>query len=171
MDMKCVPRLRAGIGQGFDAQKNSAAPAVRIRTGEQAGVGQVIKGEDGRLTAFVWTEEAKAAPTRVVVVQAGLDGHWLREGLRAVRLREAFQGDRELVRQLTRLQNQGEDWQRFLAKYYNPATPFRFDWGRFNEEGLRLARRLQAALIDDAVVRYYRAEQDRQYRASPEMAV
>jgi len=49
--------------------------------------------------------------------------------------------------------------------------PQKFWWGQYHEEGRKLARQLQAELIDDVVVRYLRPEQDPQSRFAPEIAL
>lgn len=45
----------------------------------------------------------------------------------------------------------------------------RFFWGRFHEEGLGIARRLQALVIDEAVVRYWRPAQDPRHQQDREI--
>lgn len=166
MDMKCSPRPRVGLGQGFERELATPQQVVRVRTGRQVGRGSYL-GDQTQPYAFVWEEENAATPERELVVQAGRDGSYLWEKKTLVTLTGLFPKDRDLAT----LDNRLADWQRFFAKYYNPKMPQKFWWGKYNEEGRRLARQLQAALIDQAVVRYLRPREDPQSKVSPEIAL
>ena len=51
-------------------------------------------------------------------------------------------------------------WLKFLEEHWDPSKSQRFFWSRFHEEGVELARRLQALVLEEAVVRYWRPAQD-----------
>ncbi len=166
MDMKVIPHLRVGIGQGFSHEREITQPVVRVRTGTQVGRGSFV-GQQDHPVAFVWVEEETVIPNREFTVQAGSNGHYLWENTTPVCLSVLFPNEKRLAR----LDKQLEDWQRHFGKTYNPKTPNRFWWGRFHDEGRRLARQLQAELIDQAVIHYRRPEQDPQSRYAPEIAL
>lgn len=165
MDCKATPRPRVGIGQGFFTEAVTPKRVVRIRAGEQVSRGSFV-GEESQAIAFVWTEEEVAVPSVELVVQASREA-WLWQDGKPVQLKARFPHDKAIAR----LEEQFDDWQRFFVKYYSERTPNRFYWGRFHEEGRGLARRLQAELIDRAVVRYLRPTEDPQSRFAPEFSL
>ena len=166
MDMKVSPRLRVGYGQGFAQEQATPKLVVRVRSGKQVGHGSFV-GNEIRPTAFVWQEDEVAAPERELVVQAGSGGWCLWEGNRPVTLKALVPEKKALHK----LDNRFADWQRFFEKHYNPKMPQKFWWGQYHQEGRKLARQLQAELIDDIVIRYLRPEQDPQSRYAPEIAL
>ena len=166
MDMKVTPHLRVGIGQGFVVETETPKLVVRVRNGDHVGKGSYI-GSQHHPAAFVWEEDAVSVPARTLTVQVSSSGAWLWEDETPVRFRELYPGDKRLAKLEVRL----DDWQRFFGKAYNPKTPGRFWWGRFHEDGRRLARQLQAELIDRAVVVYRRPVQDPQYRFAAEIGL
>ncbi|HRF72191.1 MAG TPA: hypothetical protein PL117_05405, partial [Accumulibacter sp.] len=95
-------------------------------------------------------------PAQEIIVRVAREGAWLWEGQSRIDVKTAFPRSKEVAR----LVRPFEDWQRFFEKYYDASRPQRFFWGRYHNEGLQLARRLQAALIDVAVVRYQRPIED-----------
>lgn len=166
MDMKVSPRLRVGFGQGYFQEQQAHKLIVRVRSGQQVGQGSFV-GNEKQPVAFVWNDEVAAVPGREMVVQAGRGGWCLWEQGEPVTLKALFP-DRKM---LHKLDNRFADWQRFFEKYYNPKMPQKFWWGQYHEEGRKLARQLQAELIDDVVVRYLRPDQDPQSRFAPEIAL
>lgn len=166
MDMKVCPRLRAAIGQGFERQQAQPERIVRVRSGSKVRRGSFHAGEAGHI-AFVWQDEEAAVPERELVIQASLDGACLRENGEPVTLKVLFP-DRKA---LHRLDIRFADWQRLFEKRCDPERPRRFWWGLYHQEGVKLARQLQAELIDEVVVRYLRPELDPQHRFSPEIAL
>ena len=60
-------------------------------------------------------------------------------------------------------------WLKFVEEHWDSSKPQRFFWARFHEEGLALARKLQALLIEEAVVRYWRPAQDPQGNSEREI--
>jgi hypothetical protein len=166
MDMKYAPHQRVGIGQGFLAESEAPKQVVRVRSGAHVGRGSFVGSKD-QPVAFVWAEEITEVPDRELTVQVSSDGPYLWENSKPVQLRDLFPNDKGLAR----LEKKLDDWQRYFGKTYNPRTPNRFWWGRFHEEGQRLARQLQAELIDKAVIHYRRPEQDPQYRYALETAL
>jgi hypothetical protein len=149
-------KARVGYGQGSAVPIETPAPVVRLRSGVTVKRGQYL-GSKERPFAFIWKdEEETAVPAREIVVRAGGRGAWLWEGHQRIELAVAFPASRDALR----LARPFEDWQRYLEKRYDGKCPWKFYWGRYNEEGLSLARRLQAALIDEAVVRYERPDED-----------
>ena len=148
---------RVGYGQGRAPTTEVVATTVRIRHGITVQRGQYV-GRQGTPVAFVWQDEEIATPSREVVIRVDGGKGCLWESLHSIVLTTAFQGNKEAAR----LVRPFEDWQHFFEKYYDKRLPQRFFWGRYHEEGLKLARRLQAAVIDDAVVRYQRPVEDPQ---------
>lgn len=155
--MQTKTRAPVGYGQGWAQTTEFAAPVVRVRTGTTVRRGE-YRGINGKPAAFVWTDEATKVPTREIIVRVGRKGAWLWEGETRIDVRTAFPHSKEA----TRLVRPFEDWQRFFEKTYDAKQPQRFFWGRYHQEGLNLARRLQAVLIDLAVVRYQRPPEDPQ---------
>jgi len=155
--METRTRARVGYGQGWAQTAEIATPAVRIRTGHTVQRGEYLS-INGKPTAFVWRDEATAVPAREIIVRVGREGAWLWEGRTRIDVRTAFPSNKEAARLVRPFQ----DWQRFFEKYHDPSRPQRFFWGRYHQEGLSLARRLQATLIDVAVVRYQRPTEDSQ---------
>lgn len=166
MDMKVSPRLRVGLGQGFFQEQETPKLVVRVRSGKQVSRGSFLGSKDNPV-AFVWDEDQVETPARELVVQAGRGGWCLWEKGEPVTLKALFP-DRKM---LHKLDNRFADWQRFFEKYYNPKMPQKFWWGQYHQEGRKLARQLQAELIDDVVVRYLRPEQDPQSSFAPEIAL
>ena len=155
--MQPITPTPVGYGQGPAQQAAVAAPVVRVRTGLTVQRGEYI-GSRGKPVAFIWKDEETVVPTREIIVRVGRDGAWLWEGQSRIDVKVAFPGNKEAAK----LVRPFEDWQRFFAKYYDANRPQRFFWSRYHDEGLRLARRLQAVLIDVAVVRYQRPAEDLQ---------
>ncbi len=166
MDMKVAPRLRAGIGQGFFIESSVPKLTVRIRSGQEVRRGSFY-GDEKHPTAFVWVDEPDEAPSKELILRVGKAGRYLWQHDAPVELTELFPGDKPIAKLDTRL----ADWQGYFERYYDPKTPNRFYWGRFHQEGLQLARQLQALLIDRAVIRYLRPIEDRQVRYAPELSL
>ena len=163
--MQISTSARMGHGQGRAETTEVAAPAVRVRSGLIVKRGEYLGSKD-KPFAFVWQDdEENVAPNREITVQAGRNGIWLYEGESPVVLADAFPGKREAARLIRAF----EDWQRYFEKKYDKKQPQRFYWGRFNQEGRELARRLQAALIDEAIVRYKRPLEDPRSREADEI--
>lgn len=140
----------------------SNVSAVRVRSGPTVRRGQFL-GSSEKPFAFVWHDEASAVPEREIIVRAGSEGVCVWEGQSGIDIRTVCPGNKEVARLARSL----DDWQRFFVKYYEIERPQRFFWGRFHEEGIGLARRLQAAFIDVAVVRYLRPTEDPQSHLYP----
>ncbi len=166
MDMKVSPRLRVGYGQGFVQEQVTPKLIVRVRSGRQVGRGTYF-GSSDTPTAFVWDQDVEVGPEREVVIQAGRGGECLWESGRPVTLKALFPERKALHK----LDNRFADWQRFFEKHYHPKMPQKFWWGQYHQEGTRMARQLQAELIDEVVIRYLRPEQDPQSRFVPEIAL
>ncbi len=163
--MQTSTPARVGHGQGRAETTNVAAPAVRVRSGSTVKRGEFLGSKD-KPFAFVWQDdEENVAPDREITVRAERGGVWLREEGKQVNLTEAFPGNREAAR----LVRAFDDWQRYFEKKYDKKQPQRFYWSRFNQEGRELARRLQAALIDEAIVRYKRPVEDPRSREADEI--
>ena len=148
---------RVGYGQGWAQTAEITAPVVRVRTGVTVQRGE-YRGINGKPAAFVWRDEVTEVPAREIIVRVGREGAWLWEGRTRIDVRTAFPSNKEAARLVRPFQ----DWQRFFEKYHDANRPQRFFWGRYHQEGLSLARRLQATLIDVAVVRYQRPTEDSQ---------
>ena len=148
---------RAGLGQGWEqpAAKAPETKAVRIRTGTHLVTGRMI-GDTKQPRAFVWIDEAANDPKREVVICPDLEGSWLWENGSETTLATAFPGNTEVQR----LARKFDYWLKFLKEHWDPSQSQRFFWGRFHDEGVALARRLQALLVSEAVVRYWRPAQD-----------
>ena len=162
--MQDTPRAPVGYGQGSYVQAATPKLVVRIRSGTRVNRGRYFGGETKPL-AFVWMKEESEAPETELVVQVGDDDIYLWKQGSPVTLQELYPKEKAVAR----LAKKFEDWHRYFRKYYSYKTPNKFYWGRFHEEGRQLARRLQAELIDLAVVHYRRPPQDPQYRHSPEI--
>ena len=54
-------------------------------------------------------------------------------------------------------------------QHWNPDQSHRFFWPRFHQEGVALARKLQALLVKEAVVRYWRPPQDSRSKTDREI--
>ena len=157
-------RTPVGYGQGFHQVAEIPKLSVRIRSGHHVGRGGYV-GNDKHPVAFVWMDEEAEAPEMELVVKVDRGDTYLWQEGRPVKLQALYPKERAVIR----LAKQFEDWQRFFSKYYSNKTPNKFYWGRFNEEGRQLARRLQAELIDLAVVRYQRSIEDPQSLCAPEI--
>jgi hypothetical protein len=166
MDMKLTPRLRVGIGQGFVRETEKPPLVVRIRSGQDARRGSYV-GDAGRPIAFCWSDDAAEVPARELVIRAAKSGCYLWENGKPVELADLFPKDKQIVRMEKRLC----EWQGEFERHYKPQTPGQFNWGRYHAEGIRLARQLQAVLIDRAVIRYCRPPEDRQSRFVEEIAL
>ncbi|MBL8198831.1 MAG: hypothetical protein JNJ67_07810 [Chromatiales bacterium] len=153
--MQTKAQAGAGYGQGSVGNADSVTRVVRVRTGVTVQRGEYL-GARGNATAFVWKEEVSVVPDREIIVRVGREGAWLWEGNSRIDVRTAFPGNQDAARMVRPF----EDWQRFFEKYYDARRPQRFFWGRYHQEGLSLARRLQAVLIDLAIVRYQRPPED-----------
>lgn len=162
--MQDKTRTPVGYGQGSYVQAETPRLSIRIRSGTQVGRGGYI-GEAKKPVAFIWLEEEAEAPETQLVVQVDHDGIYLWQEGRPASLQDLYPKEKAVAR----LAKKFEDWQRYFSKYYSEQTPNKFYWGRFHEEGRQLARKLQAELIDQAVVHYRRPPQDPQYRHSPEI--
>lgn len=153
--MQANTRGPVGYGQGWAQTTEIAAPVVRVRTGITVQRGEYL-GSKTKPVAFIWRDEEAAVPAREIIVRVGREGAWLWESQARLDLKTAFPRNKEAAR----LVRPFEDWQRYFEKTYDRSRPQRFFWGRYHQEGLQLARRLQAALIDVAVVRYQRPAAD-----------
>jgi hypothetical protein len=87
-----------------------------------------------------------------------LKGTWLWEDGKETTLVAAFPDNKDVQR----LDRKFSYWLAFLEKNWDASKSQRFFWGRFHEEGVALARRLQSLLIEEAVVQYWRPAQDPQ---------
>ena len=158
-------KARVGYGQGRAETTETAAPVVRLRSGITVKRGQYL-GSKERPFAFIWSDEMEAAaPAREIFIRVGRKGAWLWEGPSRIDLKASFPGNQDVARLVRPI----EDWQRFFEKHYDADRPQKFYWGRYHQEGLALARRLQAALIDEAVVRYLRPAEDPRSREAVEI--
>jgi hypothetical protein len=148
---------RVGLGQGWEqVPKETREPGnVQIRSGTHIVTGRMI-GETKQPRAFVWIDEAANDPKRDIVICPDLQGSWLWEDGKETSLEAAFPGNKN-VQHLAR---KFDYWQKFLREHWDPSKSQRFFWSRFHEEGVALARKLQALLIQEAVVRYWRPAQD-----------
>lgn len=153
--MQSATPARVGYGQG------SSKPAgvvekqvVRVRTGASVQCGEFIGSKD-QPRAFVWKDEDAIQPPREIIVRIGREATLWASG-KPLDLRAGFPERKDVARLVPAFR----DWQGFALKQADAGRLNRFWWGRFHEEGLRLARRLQALLIDDAVVRYLRPDED-----------
>ena len=164
--MQTNTRVPVGYGQGWAQTTKVTAPAVRVRTGTTVQRGE-YRSINGKPAAFVWRDEATAVPAREIIVRVGREGAWLWEGEARIDVRTTFPHSKEAARLLRPF----ADWQRFFEKYHDANRPQRFFWGRYHQEGLNLARRLQAALIDVAVVRYQRPPEDPRVSEVEEIAL
>ncbi len=148
---------RVGLGQCWETRAVEATEiqAVRIRTGTHIVTGRLI-GETKEPRAFVWIDEAANDPKRELVICPDLEGSWLWEEGKETSLETAFPGNKEVQR----LARKFDYWLKFLREHWDSGKSQRFFWSRFHEEGVELARRLQALLLEEAVVRYWRPAQD-----------
>ena len=148
---------RVGLGQGWEKTLESVPEpkAVKVRSGTHIATGRMI-GDTKQPRAFVWIDEAANDPKREVVICPDLHGSWLWEDGKETSLEVAFPGNKQ-VQQLVR---KFAYWLKFLEEHWDPSKSQRFFWSRFHEEGVELARRLQALLLEEAVVRYWRPAQD-----------
>ncbi len=149
---------RVGIGQGWEttaSDKDSKKDPVRVRSGTHIVAGKLI-GEQQQPRAFVWIDEAANDSKRDLVICPDLEGHWLWEDGKETSLEAAFPGNKDVQR----LARKFDYWLKFLREHWSAERSQRFFWGRFHEEGVALARRLQALVIEEAVVRYWRPAQD-----------
>ncbi len=164
--MQSNTQARVGYGQGCARPAGVVeSKVVRVRTGFSVSRGEFIGGSD-QPRAFVWKDEDAPRPMREIVVRAGRNGS-LWEGGKPLDLKIAFPQRKDVARLVPSF----ADWQRFFEKQADAGRLNRFWWGRFHEDGVRLARRLQAQLIDDVVVRYERPTEDPAAALSPEIAL
>jgi hypothetical protein len=160
--MQSNTQARVGYGQGWTKPAGVVEKkVVRVRTGVSVQRGEFVGGSD-QPRAFVWKDEDVPVPMREIVVRVGRNGG-LWEGGKPLELKLAFPQRKDVAR----LAPSFADWQRFFEKQADTRCLHRFWWGRFHEDGVRLARRLQALLIDDAVVRYERPAEDPAAALSP----
>ncbi len=159
--MQDKSRTPVGYGHGSYLQAETPKLSVRIRSGTQVGRGGYV-GEEKKPVAFVWLDEEAEVPEMQLVVQVDFDCIYLWNEGRPARLQDLYPKEKSVAR----LAKKFEDWQRYFSKYYSHQTPTKFYWGRFHEEGLQLARELQALLIDRAIVHYFRPVEDPQWRSA-----
>lgn len=153
--MQSNTQARVGYGQGWVKPAGVVEKKiVRVRTGGTVQRGEFVGGVD-QPRAFVWKDEDAKPPAREIIVRAGHAG-CLWENGQSLELKAAFPTRKDVVK----LAPSFADWKGYFEKQAAAGKLHRFWWGRFHEEGLRLARRLQALLIDDAVVRYLRPAED-----------
>ena len=155
-------KLHAAVRRNRDASvgSRSRSPSpIRIRTGMEVTRGVVI-GNPKRPTAFVWIDENAAVPILELVIKGKWDywWEWLWHDGRIADLDQLFP-ERKDVQRLVRC---FDDWIEYYRGKFDWERPQRFCWGRFNEEGVALARRLQALVIDEAVIRYCRCDDEPQ---------
>jgi hypothetical protein len=156
---------RVGLGHGWEQTRETPkTEAVKVRSGTHVVTGRMI-GDTKQPRAFVWSEEAANDPRRELVICPDLQGNWLWQNGKEASLEAAFPGNKEVQR----LARKFDYWLKFLTEHWNPSKPQRFFWGRFHEEGVALGRRLQALLVDQAVVRYWRPAQDPQGNSEREI--
>ena len=151
---------RVSIGQGWEAigfTKDKKDSTVRIRSGTQIVTGKLIGGQQQPI-AFVWIDEAANEPKRDLVICSDMNGSWLWEDGKETSLDVAFPGNKDVQRLARRF----DCWLKYLEDHWNPERSSRFFWGRFHDEGVALARRLQALVVEEGVVRYWRPAQDPQ---------
>ena len=164
--MQSNTQARVGYGQGCVKPAGAVGKTiVRVRTGTSVQRGEFIGGE-AQPRAFVWQDEPAATPTREIYVRAEYEG-CLWENGSPLDLKAAFPQRKDVAKLAPPL----ADWHRYYVKQASAGMLHRFWWGRFHEDGLRLARRLQALLIDDAVVRYIRPTDDPQHWDAAEIAL
>lgn len=157
MQQDKTPR-RVSIGQGWESTNTDKVmldQPVRVRSGTHIATGRLI-GDKHQPRAFVWIDEAANDPKRDLVICPDLKGSWLWEDGEETSLEEAFPGNKEVQR----LARKFDYWLKFLEEHWSPDRSQRFFWGRFHEEGVALARRLQALVVEEAAVRYWRPAQD-----------
>ncbi len=164
--MHTITPARESQGHGQAETTKTATPDVRIRRGHTLIQGNYL-GRPDQPHAFVWRDddEETAVPDREIVIQVSRNGSCAWEKGIPINLRTAFPGNRDVIR----LANALDDWQRYFVKKYDPKQAQRFYWSRFNQEGRDFARCLQALLIDEAVVRYLRPTQDPQSTQAAEV--
>jgi len=168
MQQQKTPR-RVSLGQGWETATTNKEPealAVRIRSGTHLATGKMI-GETKQPRAFVWIDEAANDPKREVVICPDLKNTWLWENGQAASLDAAFPGNKEVQR----LTKKFAYWMQFLEEHWSPDRSQRFFWGRFHDEGVWLARKLQALVVEEAVVRYWRPAQDPRSNIEREIAL
>ena len=149
---------RVSIGHGWETTGSTSVKdsnPVRIRSGTQIITGKLI-GDQHQPTAFVWIDEAANDPKRDLVICPDMNGSWLWENGKETSLDVAFPGNKEVQR----LARKFEYWLKYLEDHWSPERSSRFFWGRFHDEGVALARRLQALVVEEGVVRYWRPAQD-----------
>lgn len=148
---------RLGLGRSWvgDEQPKQETTAIRVRSGSHMVSGRMI-GDSNEPRAFVWVEEAANEPKRDIVICPDLSGAWLWEDGKETSLEVAFPGNKEVHR----LARKFSYWLKFAEENWDPTKPQNFFWARFHQEGVSLARKLQALAIDEAVVRYWRPAQD-----------
>lgn len=149
---------RVSIGHGWETTGSSTAQdniPVRIRSGTQIITGKLIGGEQ-QPRAFVWVDEAANDPKRDLIICPDMNGSWLWENGEETSLDVAFPDNKEVQR----LARKFEYWLKYLEEHWRPERSSRFFWGRFHDEGVALARRLQRLVVDESVVRYWRPPQD-----------
>lgn len=148
---------RIGLGRNWidQAEKTPDEPPVKVRSGTNVAVGRMIGGAH-QPRAFVWVDEAANDPKREIVICPDLEGNWLWENGQATDAEAAFPGNKEVHR----LAGKFEYWLKYLKEHWTSNRSQRFFWGRFHDEGTGIARKLQAMVIEEAIVRYWRPAQD-----------
>jgi hypothetical protein len=160
--MQTITHARVGYGQGWSTPaKTVEKKVIRVRTGASLVRGEFIGGRN-QPRAFVWQDEDVPMPTREIIVRVGREGY-LWEGSESLDLTVAFPDRKDLAKIVSSL----ACLQRHLAKQAETKQLNRFWWGRFHQDGLQLARKLQAALINDAVVLYERSSTDPAWQFDP----
>lgn len=149
---------RVSIGHGWETSRSNSVEGnklIRVRSGTQIITGKLI-GDQQQPTAFVWIDEAANDPKRDLIICPDMNGSWLWENGKETSLDVAFPGNKEVQR----LSRKFEYWLKYLEKHWSQERSPRFFWGRFHDEGVALARGLQALVVEEGVVRYWRPPQD-----------
>ncbi len=159
MQQDIVVRRRVGIGRNWigEDDKKTEEPPILVRSGVHVVEGRII-GDKKHPTAFVWIDEAANDPKRELIICPDIEGGWLWENGLATSLEVAFPDNKALLR----FSKKFDYWLQFLKEHWDTTKSQRFFWGRFHDEGLGLARKLQTELVKEAVVRYWRPSQDSQ---------
>jgi hypothetical protein len=149
---------RVSIGHGWEASTTDSVKVehpVRVRSGTNIVTGKLI-GDKQQPRAFVWVDESANDPKRNLVICPDLNGTWLWENGKETTLQVAFPDNKEVQRLARRF----DYWVQFLEESWTPDRSHRFFWGRFHDEGVALARRLQALIVEEVIVCYWRPVQD-----------
>lgn len=160
------------LGQGWETATTTKEPealAVRIRSGTHLATGKMI-GETKQPRAFVWIDEAANDPEReVVICPRPEEVTWL----------WGETGGRHPSMPPSRATRKYSAWPRSLLTgcSFSKSTGVRIDpsvlvlLGAVPDEGVALARKLQALVVEEAVVRYWRPAQDPRSNIEREIAL